>query len=254
VLNTSKIRSIGFGILGALLLCSCAGMVSNKDREVARVHLQHASDLLNQRDYGKAIEAANEALKADGSLAPAYNLLALVYLETKRYEKSEESFQKALAIAPNYPEVFNNLGVLYNRQEKFEQALPWFKKALADENYLTPENAYTNMGYSLYRQGKYADAIESHQKALDVSPLFCLASKNMGDVFAKQKAFEKASRYYDKAVTNCPLYQESHYKLGLVLMKMGQRKVAKAELEKLVRRHKSGPYVERSSEVLKWLK
>jgi type IV pilus assembly protein PilF len=254
VLKTAKIQWTSFGVLAGVLLSGCAGFVSQKDREISRVHLQHASDLLGQRDYGKAIEAATEALKADPSLAPAYNVIALTYLETKRFEKSEEAFQKALSLQPVYPEVFNNLGVLYNRQEKFDQAVPWFKKALADDNYLTPENAYTNLGYALYRQGKYADALDNHQKALDVSPLFCLASKNMGDVFAKQKAYSKASRYYDKAVTNCPLYQESQYKLGLVLMKMGNRKVAKAELEKLVRRHKSGPYVERSSEVLKWLK
>ncbi len=243
-----------FLALTGILVASCAGLTSLKEKEIARIHLQRASDFLNQRQYNQAIEAVGDALKSDSSLAPAYNLLALIYLETKRYEKSEEAFSKALELQAQYPEVFNNLGVLNNRREKFPQAIEWFKKALADENYVTPENAYTNMGYAYYRLGRYSEAIENHQKALDIAPLFCLASKNMGDVFAKQKTYERASRYYEKAVTNCPLYQESHYKLGLVLMKLGQRKVAKTELEKLIQRHKSGPYVERSNEVLKWLK
>lgn len=252
--HTSRIRKVvPIGLL-AMVLGGCASITTLREKEVARIQLQRAADMLNQREYGPAAEAANEAIKADPSQAAAYNLLALIYLETKRYEKSEEAFQKALAQQSQYPEVFNNLGVLYNRQERFKDAIPYFQKALADENYLTPENAYTNMGYAYYRMGDYREALNQHQKALDVAPLFCLASKNMADVYAKQKAYPKASRYYDKAVTNCPLYQESHYKLGLVLMKMGQRKVAKAELEKLVRRHKSGPYVERSAEVLKWLK
>ncbi len=241
-------------LLMAVLLSACSSFTSIKDKEAARIHLQKAADLLNQRDYNGAIESASTSLKLDPSLAAAHNLMALTFLETKRFAKAEESFRKALEVQPEYPEVWNNMGVLYNRQDRYKDALVYFEKALNDENYITPENAHTNMGYSLYRMGRYRDAIESHQKALDIAPLFCLASKNMADVHAKQKAYAKASRYYEKAITNCPLYQESHYKLGLVLMKMGQRKVAKAELEKLVRRHKSGPYVERSTEVLKWLK
>lgn len=237
-----------------VLVSGCAGMPTYKDKEAARIHLQRAADLLNQREYNRAVEAVNDCLKLDPSTAAAYNLLALVYLETKRYDKSEEAFRKALEIQAQYPEVFNNLGVLYNRQGRYQEAMDTFNKALADENYVTPENAYTNLGYSLYRLGKYREAIENHQKALDIAPLFCLASKNMADAYAKLKAYTKASRYYEKATTNCPLYQESHYKLGLVLMKMGQRKVAKAELEKLVKRHKDGPYVDKSQQVLKWLK
>ena len=242
-----------FALLGALLLSSCASLSGTKDQERARLHLQLATDRYNQRDYGRAIESAMEALKYDPTMAAAYNHLALIYLETKRYQKSEEAFRKALSIQPQYPEVFNNMGVLYNRQERFREAIPFFEKALADDKYLTPENALTNIGYSYYRLGDMVHAKAFHQRALDAAPLFCLASKNMGDVYAREKNFPRSSEYFQNAVTNCPLYQESQYKLGLVLMKMGQRRVAKAQLEKLIERHKSGPYVDRSHEVLKYL-
>jgi tetratricopeptide (TPR) repeat protein len=109
------------------------------------------------------------------------------------------------------------------------------------------------MGYAYYRLGNLLKAKSYHQKALDIVPQFCLASKNMGDVYAKEHNYRKASDYFEKAVTNCPLYQESQYKLGLALMKFGQKKVARSQLEKLVEKHKSGPYVERSNEVLKFL-
>jgi Tfp pilus assembly protein PilF len=75
----------------------------------------------------------------------------------------------------------------------------------------------------------------------------------MGDVYAKEKNFGKAAQYFQQAVTTCPFYEESHYKLGLAYMKQGQKKVAKSEFQKLIERHKSGPYVERSQEVLKYL-
>lgn len=240
---------------GMLVLAGCSHFSTRShDQEKAKIHLQIASDQLGNREYAKAIESTQQALDLDPGLAAAYNHLALIYMETKRYEKSEEAFRAALESQPDYPEVFNNLGVLYNRQEKYAQAISFFEKALASEKYGTPENALTNLGYAYYKIGDHQKAKSYHQKALDLIPQFCLAAKNMGDVFAKEKNFAKASEYFQKAVTHCPLYQEGQYKLGLVLMKMGQKKVAKAQLEKLVEKHKSGPYVERSSEVLKYLR
>ncbi|MFM8314265.1 MAG: tetratricopeptide repeat protein, partial [Deltaproteobacteria bacterium] len=92
-----------------------------------------------------------------------------------------------------------------------------------------------------------------HQKAIDITPQFCLANKNLGDVYAREKSFDKAAEFFNKAATTCPLYQESQYKLGLALMKSGKKTSARSQLEKLVDRYKEGPYVDRSQEVLKFL-
>jgi type IV pilus biogenesis/stability protein PilW len=218
-------------LAGSFFVTSCSHLLINtKDQERAKLYLQRAAEEFNQRDYGKAIESAQTAIKLDPKLAAAYNHLALVYMETKRYTKAEEQFKKALDVQPEYPEVFNNLGVLLNREEKYQEAITYFKKAVADDQYLTPENAYTNMGYAYYRLGNLALSKSYHQRALDITPQFCLASKNMGDVYARERNFPKASDYFQRAVTNCPLYQEARYKLGLVLMKLGQKAVARTQL------------------------
>lgn len=238
-----------------LLNVGCSHLLlQGKDSEKAKLYLQMGADHFNNREYNKAIEATQEALKYDPSLAAAYNHLALIYMETKRYARSEESFLQALRIQPNYPEVHNNLGVLFNRQNKYQAAIQYFEKAIDSEAYRTPENAYTNMGYSYYRLGDLKKAKTNHQKALDIVPQFCLAHKNLGDVYAKEKSYRRAQEYYENAVTNCPLYQEGQYKLALVMMKQGQKKVAKNQLQDLVQKHKNGPYVDRSTEVLKYLK
>lgn len=226
---------------------------SGKDQEKAKIYLQLAADQFAQREYGKAVESSLEALKFDPDSAAAYNHLGIIYLESKRYQKAEESLKKALQLQPNYPEAQNNYGVLLNRMEKFPEAIKHFEKAIASENYLTPENALTNLGYAYYRIGKTTKAKEFHQKALDIIPEFCLANKNMGDVYAKEKNFKQAGDFFQRAVTTCPLYEESQYKLGLALMKQGDRNQARAKFERLIQQHKSGPYVERSQEVLKLL-
>jgi Tfp pilus assembly protein PilF len=174
-------------------------------------------------------------------------------MDTKRYQKSEENFKKAITLLTPYPEAHNNLGVLYNRIEKHKEAITEFEKALAIERYSTPENAFTNMGYAYFKLGNLNKAKAYQQKALDLTPEFCLAQKNLADIYSKEKKYEKASEYYQKASTTCPLYEESQYKLGLTLMKLGNKRVAKLQFEQLIDKHKQGPYVDRASEFLKFL-
>lgn len=246
---------LAFSILGIFMnLAGCAHLLTNEqDKEKAKVYMQLAADQFGQKEYSKAIDSLNQSLRFLPDSPAAYNHLGIVYMETKRYSKSEESFKKALQLQSNFPEVENNIGVLLNRQEKYREAIPHFEKALSNDKYPTPENALTNLGYSYFKLGDNLKAKTYHQKALDISPQFCLGNKNMGDVYAREKSFDKATEYFKKAAYTCPLYQESQYKLGLSMMKNGQRGMAKTQLEKLVEKYKQGPYVDRSQEVLKYL-
>jgi len=250
------LRSLFLSTLSLLIfgLGACSHLTDKSAKtDKAQLYLQLSSDMFAQRNYSKALEYCNQSLEENPDFAAAYNHLGIIFMETKRFTKSEEAFKKALAIQPKYPEVYNNLGVLMNRQERFYEAIQSLNQAIQSDNYVTPENSFTNLGYSYFRLGKLPQAKAYHQKALDILPDFCLANKNMGDVFAKEKKYSKSVEYYNRALATCPLYEESHYKLGLALMKMGQKNTAKAELEKLVQRHQSGAYVERSQEVLKYL-
>lgn len=242
-------------IVAAMLgMFGCASLDQATLDRKAELHLQIATDHFAKREYSKSIEEIRAALKITPNLPAAYNHLALVYLETKRHDRALEAFKKALALRPDYPEVMNNIGVLLNRQNKFGEAIGYFEQALQSENYLTPENAETNIGYAYFKMGKMREAVQHHQRALDISPTFCLAAKNLGDVYAKKKDYSRAGKLFKQAVTHCPLYEESRYKLALVLMRSGQKREAKVQLQKLVEHHKSGPFVERSQEVLKVLR
>lgn len=253
-LRIIKDFSVIAGLTWLLTLSGCAHLLDqSRDSEKARIYMQLAADQFAQKEYSKATEAIYQALRFQPDLPAAYNHLGIIFMETKRYTKSEEAFKKALQLQAAFPEVQNNLGVLLNRQEKYKEAIPHFEKALQSENYSTPENALTNLGYAHFKLGNNSKAKIYHQKALDITPQFCLANKNLGDVYAREKSFDRAADFFKKAATTCPLYQESQYKLGLALMKAGQRGMAKNQLEKVIERYKNGPYVERSQEVLKYL-
>lgn len=240
-------------LLGTLISCSHQ-TVQEKSAEKAQIYLQLATEHLSQRNYGEALKACQSAIQEQDNFPAAYNHLGLVFMETKRYSKAEEAFQKALELHPRYPEVHNNYGVLLGRMGKHETALSHFREALSDPNYSTPENAFTNMGHTYLMIGDTKSAKTFHHKALDVLPQFCLANKNMGDTYLKEKNYSKAVEYFNSSLVQCPLYQESRFKLGLALVKAGNRQQARAELEKLVNMHKEGPFVGRSRKVLNFIK
>lgn len=249
-------RLINFGLCAWAILTfgGCAHFSPSADQNnKANIFLQLSADHFNASRYNQALIAVNKAIEAAPDMAEAYNQQALIFMESRQYESSLSSFKKAMELKPLYPEAWNNLGVLYNRMSKYELATEWFNKAINEKTYPTPENAQTNLGYAYYKLGKLTSAKAHHQKALDFHPNFCLAQKNLADVYVKEKNYRKAARNYESALQNCPLYQESRYKLSLVLVKMGEKDLAKAELNKLVERHKNGPYVNRSQRVLKYL-
>lgn len=185
------------GMLCLASLSGCAHLLDqSRDQEKARIYMQLAADQFAQKEYGKASEAIYQALRFQPNLPAAYNHLGIIFMETKRYTKSEEAFKKALQLQANFPEVQNNMGVLLNRQEKYQEAVPYFEKALQSENYSTPENALTNLGYAQFKLGNNSKAKIYHQKALDITPQFCLANKNMGDVYAREKSFDRAADFF----------------------------------------------------------
>ena len=236
-------------------LLGCTHMESTlSDRERAKLYLQMAADQFAARQFARSIETTEKALAVDPQFAPAYSHLGLIYMETKRYQKAEQAFAKAAELQPGYPDVQNNWGVLLNREERYDEAIAHFKAALRDDKYATPENALTNMGYAHYKLGQLAKAKLYHQKALEVMPQFCLANKNLGDVYAKERNFGRAEEYFRKALASCPLYPEAHYKLAVAIMQSGNRRMAKSELQGLIDRYRHGPYVERSQEILKYLR
>lgn len=238
-----------------LVLSGCASFVNrSQDRSKAEMHLTLAENYTQNRDFNNAAEQCFEALKYDPSLPQIHHQLAIIYMETKRFQKAEDAFKKTLSLDPNSPDVLNNYGVMLNRQERFQEAISFFERALKFEKYASPENALTNMGLAYFKLGHSKKAIELHHKAIDIVPQFCLANKNLGDVYVKEKNYKKAVDAFERAAVTCPLYQESQYKLGLARLKMGQKNLARNDLEKLVLRHKSGPFVQRSQEVLKYLK
>jgi type IV pilus assembly protein PilF len=157
-------QSIGAAALAALLLTACTTnaprdveslsveqAVSRQtpmsaDRQRAKVHAELGRLYLMEGRYEVALDEARIALEAEGSYAPAHNLMALVYMALRKNELSAQSFRQALQLASGDPEINNDYGWFLCQTGKARESIGHFRVAIANPLFQAPGKALTNAG------------------------------------------------------------------------------------------------------------
>jgi tetratricopeptide (TPR) repeat protein len=145
----------------------------------------------------KAVEFAQKALKADPKLVEAQELLARLALEDSNPKKAEEEAQKALKISPSALKAMAVLATIDWLDDKpgARKESPWIGKILE-------------------KDPRYGEAYE-------------LAA----DLFVLNRRYEEAIALYRKAIELKPDLWSAHSDLGINLMRLGQEKEAREQLE-----------------------
>lgn len=151
-----------------------------------------------------ALEEFQQALSLNPRDAFAVSGLAHAYENAGRNADAEAAYQRAAAMQPDDWDGYNNLGSFLQHQHKYPEAIAQYKHALQ----LTPDNAqvllnlggayidsndarnlplaesalkqsialspsyaaYANLGFLLYQEHRYAEAVEVTQHALNLNP------------------------------------------------------------------------------------
>lgn len=160
--------------------------------------------LLESKNYSEAVSNLNTGAKmVSGNnllLVQFYTYLGDAYNRMKDFELSDQSYEKALKIDPENSFVLNNYAYYLSlRNVKLDKAEIMSAKSLK----LDPTNA-ANMdtyGWILYKLGKYSEAAEWVQKAIDATaeadPDLL---EHLGDIKYKSGDKEKALQLWQNAL------------------------------------------------------
>jgi eukaryotic-like serine/threonine-protein kinase len=183
----------------------------------------------------KALVAAQQAERLNGSLAEVHLSLGSVYSATGRNAAAIDELKRALSLAPNSDEAYRRLGTAYKSAGDKAQAIDAYQSAVAANPYywynhialgtaylkfgdsdkalqeyrrateLAPENAtgYSNIGAVYYERGKWSESIPYFQKALDIQPDADVYS-NLGTAYFFLKRYDDAVKMYQKALELSP--------------------------------------------------
>lgn len=117
-----------------------------------------------RKDYRAATPWLAKVTRADSFYMEASFLLGICRFNMSDFEAAAQQFQMVAAEIP-LDEVYNNLGAALSRRNDFDGALKNFNLALegdqADPDY------WFNLGYDLWKQGKFPEAATKFRAVLD---------------------------------------------------------------------------------------
>jgi tetratricopeptide (TPR) repeat protein len=127
----------------------------------------------NEKDIESSILWYNKAIKIDNGNPDYWFYKALSFEFLKRYQEAIMCYDESLKLDPNSKEVWHNKGLalyslgdtLNNTKTHYEMALACFNKAIALNYYYSI--AWLNKGNALFRLGRYKEANECYDEAIN---------------------------------------------------------------------------------------
>ncbi len=147
--------------------------------------------------------------------ARAYNNLGIVYKEQKQYEKANELFERALRADKNYTAVYYNLGDVQYGLGNYEKALEYFDVAMKGmkDNFLHAD-ILNKMGRTYGALGRRDEAIDNFQKAIAIYPLSPVFRNNLAVQYIKAGRLDDAIATLEKALLYAPDEDYLYLNLG----------------------------------------
>lgn len=207
-------------IISLCLLTACTGADEKKQKmeDSADFHYKIASGYYHNHQVALALKELTFALEKDPNHVDGHYLMGVIYMGRRNYNKSAHHFKECIKLRPKFFEAQNSLGAVYLAQERWDDAIALFEQLLEEPLYTSPELAHNNMGWALYNQRKYSNALEHFKMAVFLRPEFCLGYNNVGLALDAMNNPPEAARYYRKAIDACPTnFAEPHFNLGKLL-------------------------------------
>jgi type IV pilus assembly protein PilF len=204
-------------------------------RNRARIHTELASGYYELGNLGVALEEVAEAMRADPTYGPAYNVSGLIHADLKEDRLAEQQFGHALRLNPTDSDANNNYGSFLCQRKREEEGIRHFLAALRNPLYQTPERSYVNAGMCSRRRGDLASAQDYFEKALKVRPNQPQALFQLADMMYARGDYAQARPYISRASQVLPNAEALWLALRLE-RKLGDRN-AEASYAAQLRRH-----------------
>jgi tetratricopeptide (TPR) repeat protein len=217
-----------------------------------------------QKEYDKAIAAANAQIAKSPNTSNFYDLLATALFDGKKdYAGAEAALRKAIALDKNNIDALEKLGKVQAQQGSLDQALSTYLQAakdnpgevrfyiLAGELYEAKQNwdqakamyqqASNNLAYVLLEQGGNVDvAMGMAQTARRGMPNSSNAADTLGWAYYHKGIYQSAISQFQEALrlnerAGAPDDSVLHYHLGLAYQKANQLSLARQQLEKALK-------------------
>ncbi len=232
-----------------------------------RVRYNLGSAYRLEKDYKKAAEQFERAIKLNPKYIDAYSSLAKTYYDQGKIEDAKRILQNSLNIAPEEPKVYLNLantfrvcnedeiainlinraieldpnnpqcylklGAIYGEMKNYKSAIESFNKMI-DLDANNPKG-YSNLANALRLNGNLSEAVENYKKAIRLNPDDFSSHFNLGGLYFKIGEPERAVGEFKRAKSINPESLDVRYNLAISFLQMDDKENARNELEEILR-------------------
>jgi len=156
----------------------------------------------------------------------------------QKYEEVERLLIQALTIHPNDIDVRAQLGKLYLTTDRENKAEAMYRELLQLRDDVT---FHANLGLAYYRQGKFLEACQAYQEALNRDPKSPERCSALGRACIAARRFEEAASLLEKACQFLSRDTELLHLLAECYLQLGDREKAEDAYRRI---HKLEPYNE----------
>jgi tetratricopeptide (TPR) repeat protein len=152
------------------------------DPEFADAYSERGALLGRQNNSEAALQDFGRAISLHSKLARTYSNRGNCYWNLKKIDLAIQDYNAAISIDNTVAEVFATRGMAYSRTNNFAVAEADLRQAirLGSQN----PSAYHNLGYVMYMQQRYVEAIQYFDQAIGLKPDVALSFRLRG--LAKQ--------------------------------------------------------------------
>jgi tetratricopeptide (TPR) repeat protein len=191
--------------------------------------------LVAKSDHDGAIEKYRMVTYLDPNVAAAYYCLGneLINKPKPDYEQGTENYEVAIYLDPSFFPAYYNLGraLVHKHNPDYPGAIQNYERVTVLEPTFLP--AYVNLGDALKDEPDpdYDGAIANFKKAMDLDPKSDYAYNDLGAAISNDgRSSGTIARFRDLTKYD-PNDWSAHYILGLLEVKLGDRKSALDELQ-----------------------
>lgn len=231
--------------------------------DLIRLHLRMSMLYMEQQDYARAARELQRFLYVQPETEAVLLQLGRIQKRQQHWSEAEKTFQTLIDLAPNDPHAYFELGQVLEQQEYFTRALNLYRSAAAtlgdnrlEFEYLQAqlllnledhaaaanilrtalaqqENAPMRLmyGYSLLRQGEYAEAVPELRAAAEALEFSGLAWHWLGEAHERQQQWYAAMAAFQQIDPEQQEYVSALLHLAGLYHVVGYNQDATAALE-----------------------
>ena len=185
------------------------------------------------KNYTEAAVAFQTAIRLDPESVTSLNSLAEMHARSGQSEQAAQEFHEALRRKPNWGPAHLGLGMALDQMGHHEEANAEFDAAF---RYRERTPAYLNaLGALDLNKGMYDRAVTNYADSVRLFPDDADAQFNLGHSLEKVNRNADAELHYQEAIRLRPDFVEAHFRLGLELGQSGDWAGAVVEFNEVIR-------------------